>query len=272
MTKRIQLDLPNRRLFDSFEARVALGIEFRKYRPKLVLGFGEKTPLASPDHWQAMQITDAAVFYSRLCKWDEHFAGLPVHTISSHLYYTLAFGALGLPPAGGHLVVDITDTLEEDRSDSLLRDAVPARQGPRARAVRAFALQQGTGRRLFRRRAVGQPAHAGHARPDALLVRHEARGRATQTGRARRWCRSSFISIWAMSFCTLTMRCRADRWQLRRASPKRRSARPSSIADCNGNTKRGRSRASNSTRNSAAGPIDVLRMTHWPMPPARSFA
>src|SRR5438132_12776690 len=39
---RIQLDMPNRRLFDSFEARVALALEFRKYRPKLVLGFGEK--------------------------------------------------------------------------------------------------------------------------------------------------------------------------------------------------------------------------------------
>ncbi len=47
---RVQLGLTNRRLFDTFEARVALAKEFRKYRPKLVLGFGEKTPLASPDH------------------------------------------------------------------------------------------------------------------------------------------------------------------------------------------------------------------------------
>ena len=102
---RVNLDLPNRRLFDSFETRVALAKELRKYRPKLVLGFGEKTPLASPDHWQAMQITDAAVFYSRLTKWDEHFDGLPVHTVSAQLYYTLAFASLGLPPAAGHLVV-----------------------------------------------------------------------------------------------------------------------------------------------------------------------
>lgn len=109
---RVQLDLPNRRLFDSFEARVALAIEFRKYRPRLVLGFGEKTPLASPDHWQAMQITDAAIFYARLVKWDEHFEHLPVHTISAHLYYTLGFGTLQLPPAAGHLVVDVGDTLD----------------------------------------------------------------------------------------------------------------------------------------------------------------
>jgi LmbE family N-acetylglucosaminyl deacetylase len=60
--KRVILDLPNRRLFDSFEARVALAKEFRKYRPRIVIGFGDKTPMASPDHWQAMQITDAAVF------------------------------------------------------------------------------------------------------------------------------------------------------------------------------------------------------------------
>ena len=109
---RVQLDLPNRRLFDTFEARVALAKEFRKYRPRLVLGFGEKTPLASPDHWQAMQITDAAVFYARLTKWDQYFDNLPVHTIAAQLYYTLGFGTLQIPSAAGHLVVDIGETLD----------------------------------------------------------------------------------------------------------------------------------------------------------------
>ena len=80
-TTRITLDLPNRRLFDSFEARVALGKEFRRCRPRLVLGFGQKTPLASPDHWQAMQITDAGIFYSRLTKWDDYFDGLHVEIV-----------------------------------------------------------------------------------------------------------------------------------------------------------------------------------------------
>ncbi len=68
LTKRVILDLPNRRLFDSFEARVALAKQFRIFKPRLVIGLGEKTPTASPDHWQAAQITDAAVFYSRLTK------------------------------------------------------------------------------------------------------------------------------------------------------------------------------------------------------------
>lgn len=109
---RVQLNLTNRRLFDNFENRVALAKEFRKYRPKLVIGFGEKTPLASPDHWQAMQITDAAVFYSRLTKWDEHFDHLPVHTIPAQLYFSLSFISLEMPPGLGHFVADISDTLE----------------------------------------------------------------------------------------------------------------------------------------------------------------
>ena len=109
---RIQLDLPNRRLFDSFEARVALATVFRRLKPRIVLGFGAKTPMASPDHWQSMQITDAAVFYSRLCKWDEHFGGLPVHTVSRQLYYRLAVEPDTIHDNPHHLIVDISSTLE----------------------------------------------------------------------------------------------------------------------------------------------------------------
>ena len=141
---RVQLDLPNRRLFDSFEARVALAKVFRKYRPQVVLGFGDKTPLASPDHEQAVHITEAAVFYSRLCKWDEHFDHLPVHNIPTLLYYTLNFGTLGIPPGPAHFVVDITETLET----KLASIRCYATQFPPAKAhvferVKAFALQQG---------------------------------------------------------------------------------------------------------------------------------
>jgi LmbE family N-acetylglucosaminyl deacetylase len=109
---RVTLDLPNRRLFDSFEARVALAKEFRKYRPKIVISFGDKTPMASPDHWQAMLITDAAVFYSRLTKWDQHFDGLPVHAIQAQLYFRLAFEPETLGGFPSHFTVDIAETLE----------------------------------------------------------------------------------------------------------------------------------------------------------------
>lgn len=105
------LTLPNRRLFDSYEARVMLAKEFRRYRPEVVLGIAGKTPMASPDHWQAMQITDAAVFYSRLSKWDAEFDHLPVHTIRQQLWYPLGFGSLQLPDSPGTFVHDISETL-----------------------------------------------------------------------------------------------------------------------------------------------------------------
>jgi N-acetylglucosamine malate deacetylase 1 len=108
---RVTLDLPNRRLFDNFESRVALAKEFRKYRPKVVIGFGDRTPMASPDHWQAMQITDAGVFYSRLTKWDDEFDGLPVHTVDRLVWYPLGFQSQQVPQGGGTFVVDISETL-----------------------------------------------------------------------------------------------------------------------------------------------------------------
>lgn len=106
------LPLPNRRLFDGFEERIALAKEFRKYRPSIVIGFGNKTPLASPDHYQAMLLTDAAVFYSRLTKWEEHFDGLPVHSISCQLYFQLAFESAGHAGAGSQVTVDISQQLD----------------------------------------------------------------------------------------------------------------------------------------------------------------
>lgn len=111
VTVRKILELPNRRLFDSFEARVALATEFRRYRPQLVIGFGDKTPMASPDHWQAMQITDAAVFYAKLTKWDEHFDGLTPLVIPAllHCYLVDQQELLSRP---GRIITDISDTLQ----------------------------------------------------------------------------------------------------------------------------------------------------------------
>lgn len=111
VAERVTLDLPNRRLFDSFEARIALAREFRRFRPSVVIGFGEKTPLASPDHLQAVQITDAAVFYSRLSKWEEHFGDLPVHTIDHQLYFQLSFETHAGAFSPHQVTVDISHTL-----------------------------------------------------------------------------------------------------------------------------------------------------------------
>jgi len=112
VAERITLQLPNRKLFDTFEGRVELAKVFRQYRPQLVLGLAGKTPLASPDHWQASQLTDAAVFYSRLTKWDAEFGGWPVHTIQKQVWYQLGVASLQIPAAAGHFVVDISETLQ----------------------------------------------------------------------------------------------------------------------------------------------------------------
>jgi len=109
---RENLGFPNRRLFDSLEIRLALGKVFRRWRPRLVLGLGDKTPLASPDHAQAVAITEAAVFYSRLSKWDDAFAGLPVHTVPQFLTYFLFAGLPQVPHGHWPLVVDIHGHLE----------------------------------------------------------------------------------------------------------------------------------------------------------------
>jgi len=141
---RVTLDLPNRRLFDCFEARVALAKEFRKYRPKVVIGFGDKTPQASPDHWQAMQITDAGIFYSQLTKWPEHFDDLPVHKITTQLYFRLAFEPSTLQGFPSHITADISETLET-KIDSIrcYQTQFPPEKAHVFERVRAAAVTNG---------------------------------------------------------------------------------------------------------------------------------
>lgn len=144
VTVRKILPLTNRRLFDSFETRVALATEFRRYRPRVVIGFGGKTPMASPDHYQAMLITDAAIFYSRLTKWDEHFGGLPVHTISSHLYFHLGFETLRSPDYSSQITVDISEQLETKIASILCyRTQFPPEKRGIVDRVRGLAISAG---------------------------------------------------------------------------------------------------------------------------------
>jgi LmbE family N-acetylglucosaminyl deacetylase len=141
--KRITLELPNRRLFDDFEARVALAKEFRRFRPRLVLALGDGTPTASPDHYQAKLITEAAIFYSKLTKWDEHFDGLAAYKIPAYLHYFLAYRSLS-PPGSGSLVLDIGSTLEKKiASAAAYRSQFPPEKAEVLERIRAFNRQQG---------------------------------------------------------------------------------------------------------------------------------
>ncbi len=134
-----------------------------------MLGFGGKTVLASPDHYQAMLITDAAVFYSRLTKWDEHFDGLPVHTIHNQLSFPIALHGLDLPEASGYIVADIGTTLDvEARGDPLLQTQFPAEQGGHLRGRRDDEPLSWADGGLRGGRAVPDVSVRRRRRPDAM--------------------------------------------------------------------------------------------------------
>jgi LmbE family N-acetylglucosaminyl deacetylase len=99
--------------------------------------------MASPDHYQAMLITEAAVFYSKLTKWDEQFDRIPPYRVPAYMHFFLDFRALS-PSQPGAIVSDITDTLET----KIASVACYASQFPPERLefldrIRIFNQQQG---------------------------------------------------------------------------------------------------------------------------------
>ncbi len=104
------LDLPNRELMDGPPARYKVATVIRRLKPSILVGMAGRTPAASPDHYQAQLITEAARFYSQLTKWDDRFDGTKPHRVD-HLVYR------PVPIAAEHhqyhssFVVDIGDTI-----------------------------------------------------------------------------------------------------------------------------------------------------------------
>jgi N-acetylglucosamine malate deacetylase 1 len=157
---RVTLDLVNRRLFDTFDARAKLATEFRRYRPRLVLGLGNGTPTASPDHYQAMLITDAAVFSSKLGKWDEHFGDLPPLKIARQLHYYLEFHTLA-PASRDRLVVDIGDALEKKMAAIACYESQFGHAPETLERFRVFAQQQGMAAGFSAGEVLGSPTALG---------------------------------------------------------------------------------------------------------------
>ena len=112
--KRFTLDLPNRKLMDNIEARMTLAKEFRKLKPKIVIGMQGMTPRASPDHYQSQLIFDAAIFYSRLSKWEYLMDGLDPWRID-HVYYYFTARELILHSQPFQFTVDITNHYEKKK-------------------------------------------------------------------------------------------------------------------------------------------------------------
>ena len=101
---RINLDLPNRYLFDNIESRNKLAEVIRRVRPHIMfLPYWEDS---HPDHIQATQIGEAARFYAKLTKTD--LAGEPWYP-GRILYYLWSHQRIHLSPA---FIVDISDEFE----------------------------------------------------------------------------------------------------------------------------------------------------------------
>ncbi|MHB1340494.1 MAG: PIG-L family deacetylase [Coriobacteriia bacterium] len=92
--ERRTLDLPNRYLFDTLEARTALAEVFREWRPAIV--FAPYPTDAHPDHIAASSIAVAARFYAKFTKTE--MSGAPHHPAKLY-HYVAVHLALHVKPS-----------------------------------------------------------------------------------------------------------------------------------------------------------------------------
>jgi bacillithiol biosynthesis deacetylase BshB1 len=109
---RVNLQLPNRVLMDSPEARFRLGAELRRLRPRVMIATAGRTPAASPDHHQGHLIAEASRFYSQLTKWDDRFDGTGPYRVPHLVYAPFPFDAEART-WHSTFVIDISDVMEQ---------------------------------------------------------------------------------------------------------------------------------------------------------------
>lgn len=101
--RRITLELPNRSLFDSVEARTALAEVLRIERPQVL--FVPYPEDAHPDHLAASRIAEAARFYAKFTKTE--MVGEPHYPSRVYRYMAVHLRLVREPS----FLSDITDTL-----------------------------------------------------------------------------------------------------------------------------------------------------------------
>ena len=99
------LDLPNRYLMDTIEARIKLAEVIRRRRPDML--FIPWWEDAHPDHTQATKIAEAARFYAKLTK--TNMAGEPWYT-PRIFYYICSHLVTYMEPA---FIFDVSDTHDD---------------------------------------------------------------------------------------------------------------------------------------------------------------
>lgn len=97
------LELKNRELFDTVEARTALAEVVRELRPRIM--FAPYPVDAHPDHVAASAIAEAARFYAKFVKTD--MAGEPHHPARLHHYFAVHLRLVAKPS----FIVDVTEDL-----------------------------------------------------------------------------------------------------------------------------------------------------------------
>ncbi len=182
---RVTLDLPNRRLFDTFEARVLLASQFRRYRPKLVLGLAGKTPMASPDHYQAALITEAAVFYSKLSKWEAYFEGRPPHVVPTLMYYILNLRSLG-PMQPNCVVIDVSETLSTKIAAVACYETQFAHRPEILQRIQSLNVQQGMAAGFAAGEVLASVTAPGTRDLMGFIFGHVAEGKSETVGGEKR--------------------------------------------------------------------------------------
>lgn len=140
------LSLPNRELMDGPVARYAVSTVLRRYKPRVLVGMAGRTPGASPDHYQAQLITEAARFYSQLTKWDDRFGGTAPHRIDHLVYRPVPFAA-EITHWPSRFVVDISATME--RKIAAVRCYRSQFEGERAEQIEHYLRAMASGEGAF---------------------------------------------------------------------------------------------------------------------------
>jgi bacillithiol biosynthesis deacetylase BshB1 len=102
--RRLTLDLPNRELFDTVEARKKVAEVLRAERPRIV--FAPYPVDAHPDHIAASAIIEAGRFYAKFVKTD--MAGEPHYPARLYHYWAVHLRILEKPS----FIVDVSDDLD----------------------------------------------------------------------------------------------------------------------------------------------------------------
>jgi bacillithiol biosynthesis deacetylase BshB1 len=102
--RRLTLDLPNRELFETVEARKAVAEVLRAERARIV--FAPYPMDAHPDHIAASAIIEAARFYAKFVKTD--MAGQPHYPARLYHYWAVHLRILEKPS----FIVDVSEDLD----------------------------------------------------------------------------------------------------------------------------------------------------------------